>query len=284
MANEQQTNFPKVSILVPVFNVEQYLRQCLDSILEQSYKNIEIICVNDCSNDNSLAILKEYAQKDERIIIIDKRVNEGASEARKTALTQSSGEYILPIDSDDWIEPNMIEELYCCLSSGGHDMVCCGYFQEKPDGAYYDPPQVLSEDKAERIKFGIFGFGNAKVLWNKLVKREIYEKVKFSKESNGEDCYISCQNFYHSDRVGCYSLPLYHYRYSKDSLTENKSLAQKRYEERKANYGHIIEFCKEKFGEDLSLFEPELSIRMRFIEKQNPAYRRKKYGLKFQGF
>ena len=274
-ATTSQAILPKISILVPVFNAEQYLRQCLESILSQSYKNIEVICVNDCSTDNSLTILTEYAQKDRRISIIDKQANEGSSQARKTALINSTGEYILPIDSDDWLEQNMVEELYYCLTSGGYDMVCCGYFEESDNGTHFDPPQILPENKMEQIKYGIFGFGNTKVLWNKLVKREIYEKAKFSKESNGEDCYITCQNLYYSNKVGYYPLPLYHQRQSKTSLTANKLIAQQRYEDRKANYNYIIEFCIEKFGHDLSFFEPELRKRMAYIEKQNPAAKRK---------
>ena len=270
-----QANLPKISILVPVFNTEQYLRQCLESILNQSYKNIEVICVNDCSTDNSLTILTEYAKKDRRIFIIDKQVNEGSSQARRTALINSTGEYILPVDSDDWLEQNMVEELYYCLTTGGYNMVCCGYFEENDNGTHFDPPQILPENKMEQIKYGIFGFGNTKVLWNKLVKREIYEKVKFSKESNGEDCYITCQNLYYSNKVGYLPSPLYHQRQSGGSLTTNKSIAQQRYEDRKANYNHIIEFCIEKFGHDLSFFEPELRKRMAYIEKQNPAVKRK---------
>ena len=270
-----QASLPKISILVPVFNTEQYLRQCLESILSQSYINIEVICVNDCSTDNSLAILTEYAQKDRRITIIDKHENEGLPQARKTALINSTGEYILPVDSDDWLEQNMVEELYYCLTIGGYDMVCCGYFEESDNGTHFDLPQILPENKMEQIKYGIFGFGNTKVVWNKFVKREIYEKVKFSKENNGEDCYITCQNLYHSNKVGYHPSPLYHQRQSETSLTANKSIAQQRYEDRKANYEHIIEFCIEKFGHDLSFFEPELGKRMAYIEKQNPAAKRK---------
>jgi len=264
--------FPKISILVPVFNTEQYLHKCLDSILNQSYKNIEVVCVNDCSCDNSLSILTEYAKKDGRIIIIDKHINEGLPQARKTAFINSTGEYILPVDSDDWIEDNMVERLYSCLVFGEYDMICCGYYEEKHNDEYCYFPQILPENKMEKIKYGIFGFGNSKMVWNKLAKREVYEKVKFSNESNGEDCYITCQTLYHSNRVGYYPLPLYHLSYSRTSLTANKFIAQRRYEDRKANYNHIIEFCIEKFGHDLSFFEPELEKRMSNIEKQKPKY------------
>lgn len=100
-------NQPKVSIIVPVYNVEEYLVKCLDSLVNQTLKEIEIICINDGSTDNSLEILNTYAQKDSRITIIDKK-NEGVSAARNTGLNISKGEYIMFVDSDDYLElPNV---------------------------------------------------------------------------------------------------------------------------------------------------------------------------------
>jgi len=260
----------KISVLVPVYNTEKYLRQCLDSIVNQTYKNVEIICVNDASTDNSLEILDEYAKKDDRIIIVNKRVNEGLPQARKTGFEHSNGKYILPVDSDDYIEPDMLEKLHYCAVFGNYDIVCCGYFEDRENYIRPFNPQIFPENKIDRIKCGTFGFGNAKVVWNKFVKREIYEKIKFPKENNGEDCFITAQLFYHADKIGFYPLPLYHWLINENSMTNSKLLAQQRYEDRKINYEHIIEFCKEKFGDDLEIFEPELSNRMADIEKQKP--------------
>ena len=268
--NDDIFNNSLVSILVPVYNTEEYLRQCLDSIVNQTYANIEIICVNDASTDNSLLILNEYARKDNRIVVINKDKNEGLPQARFSAFSKSKGKYIIPIDSDDFIEHDMIKKLYYCAILGDYDMVCCGYFEEKNGTSSIVTPQLLPEDKVARIKFGIFGFGNTKVVWNKLVKKEIFENVKFGNESNGEDCFITCQNLYYSGGIGYYPQPLYHWRYQDKSLTVNKSLAMQRYLDRKANYEHIINFCKDKFGADLNIFEPELSRRMADIESQNP--------------
>ena len=98
-------NSPKISVIIPVYNVEKYLCECLDSIVNQTLKDIEIICVNDGSTDNSLSILQEYASKDERIKIIDKE-NQGQGYARKIGLDNATGKYILFCDSDDKYEPN----------------------------------------------------------------------------------------------------------------------------------------------------------------------------------
>ncbi len=98
---------PKISIIIPVYNVEKYLKDCMDSVVNQTYKDIEIICVNDCSADNSLDILNEYAEKDSRIIVINKPVNQGLLSARKTGVAAANGEYIIFLDSDDYIKADL---------------------------------------------------------------------------------------------------------------------------------------------------------------------------------
>ncbi len=103
MAGLPIKNQPLISVLVPVYNVEKYLRQCLDSVISQTLKDIEIICVNDGSTDSSLQILQEYVEKDNRIRIINKEKNEGLVLARKSAVLQSTGKYICFLDSDDWL-------------------------------------------------------------------------------------------------------------------------------------------------------------------------------------
>lgn len=114
-------NYPLISVIVPVYNVEQYLAECLDSICRQTYKNIEIICVNDGSPDNCAEILQNYAARDSRITVITQQ-NQGQSAARNNALLKASGEYITFIDSDDTIAPEMIEELYEHACETGADI------------------------------------------------------------------------------------------------------------------------------------------------------------------
>ena len=117
----------KISIIIPIYNAEKYLKICLDSVIEQTYENIEIICVNDGSKDNSLEILREYQKKDNRIIIIDKK-NEGVSEARNDGIKKSTGEYVTFVDADDWIEKDAIETLYNILISKNVDVVRGNYY------------------------------------------------------------------------------------------------------------------------------------------------------------
>ena len=123
-------NNPKISVIVPVYNVEKYLSECLDSIINQTLKEIEIICVNDGSKDNSLSILKEYASKDKRIKIIDKE-NEGLGYTRKVGLENANGEYILFCDSDDYYaELTAFEELYNHIEKLKVDVVIFGFIQK----------------------------------------------------------------------------------------------------------------------------------------------------------
>ena len=114
----------KVSVIVPVFNTEKYLKKCVDSILNQSLKNIEIIFIDDGSNDNSLGILEEYAKIDKRIKIISK-LNEGQGVARNIGIKSAIGEYIAFVDSDDFIQINMLEKLYSYSKNKNLDICMC---------------------------------------------------------------------------------------------------------------------------------------------------------------
>ncbi len=115
-----------ISVVVPIYNVEDYIAECLESILAQTYKDIEIICVDDCTLDNSVTIVKEYAKKDKRIRIIRHDENRGLGGARNTGIDNAKGEYICFIDSDDVIEPDMLEEMYRAISNNDVDAVVCG--------------------------------------------------------------------------------------------------------------------------------------------------------------
>lgn len=131
--NQLKTNnygFHKISILLPIYNTEHGLEKCLDSILQQTYSDFEIICVNDASIDNTKQIIGSYSQKDTRISIVDKSQNQGFSFACRDALAQAKGSYVLCIDSDDWIEPTMLEDLYLFAhQSSSYDMVYCDYYK-----------------------------------------------------------------------------------------------------------------------------------------------------------
>ena len=132
----KMTSNVKVSVIVPVYNVEKYLKDCLNSVINQTLEDIEIICVNDGSTDNSLAILEDYAKKDSRIKIINQK-NKGLSGARNTGMKHVQGEYILFLDSDDWLKEDALSELYWSHLDDNLDMLffqTVDYYEE--DGRY----------------------------------------------------------------------------------------------------------------------------------------------------
>lgn len=119
----------KVTIIIPIYNTEKYLRQCLDSVIGQTHCNLQIICVNDGSTDNSKRIIKEYSENDERIMALDK-ANGGQSSARNCALKFVEGEYVMYLDSDDWIDPDTIEIMLSEAYNENADSVMCSYVRE----------------------------------------------------------------------------------------------------------------------------------------------------------
>ena len=123
---EKMKNDIKISVIVPIYKVEKYLRRCIDSIINQTFKNIEIILVNDGSPDNCPKICEEYKNKDNRIIIINQE-NQGLSVARNSGIRIARGQYLVFIDSDDYIEEDMIEYLYEGIVKYDVDISCCGY-------------------------------------------------------------------------------------------------------------------------------------------------------------
>ena len=133
----------KVSVIVPVYNVEEYLQPCLESILNQTYGDLEILCINDCSTDNSRAILQEYQRKDSRIILLENETNGGLAYTRNAGLQRAAGEYVLFVDSDDTIASDLVERCMEVISDS--DMVCFDYQQVTAD------QQVIGRQYAYRI-------------------------------------------------------------------------------------------------------------------------------------
>jgi len=128
---------PKISVTVPIYNVEKYLRKCLDSIFSQVFTDFEVIWVNDCSPDNSATICDEYLTMDNRIKLINKPQNEGLPQARKTGFENSIGENIINIDSDDWVENTFLARLYNTAIKENVDLVSCDFFIDYPDKYEY---------------------------------------------------------------------------------------------------------------------------------------------------
>lgn len=161
----------KVSVIVPVYNVEKYLEKCLESLVTQTLSDIEIITVDDGSTDDSKKIIENYIEKYPEKIRYYYKENEGLSSARNYGIPYAHGEYIAFLDSDDYIEPTMYEEMYNVAKKENSDMVECDFIWEFPDKITYDYGTIYKGKKEALEKARV-------VAWNKLIKREIIEKEK----------------------------------------------------------------------------------------------------------
>ena len=206
---------PKVSVIIPVYNVEKYLRKCLDSIINQTLKDIEIIIVNDCSTDNSLQIIEEYKQKDDRIVFVDLKQNKGVSNARNEGIKLSTGHYIAFIDADDFLEKNYIEK----LSETEADISICSFYKEY---FFKSEKNIVVNMKTSKTKdefiCDLLSFQKAAgCVWGKLFD------AKFLKENNlffddnlklAEDAEFCLRAVYYNPKIVYVPDILYHYNFS----------------------------------------------------------------------
>ena len=170
---------PKVSIIIPVYNVENYIKECLDSVINQTLVEIEIICVNDASPDNSYVILEEYAKSDSRIRIITHEKNQGLGPARNTGVTYATSPYIAFVDSDDYIAPTMMEVLYSRIVSNDAELAWCGIAKVSETGAVIDPGQIPEGLwSASDVLRNELLFPSIQVVCNKLFCRKFIKRIK----------------------------------------------------------------------------------------------------------
>jgi len=216
---------PKVSIVVPVYNVEKYLEECLNSLINQTFTDIEIICIDDGSPDNCGAILDKYATHDKRMRIIHKR-NGGLVSARKMGINMAQGDYIVHVDSDDLIEPDMIEKLYLKAVKYNADICICGHFEETGDSTkkvfhgfdsgVYDKNRLLNDVYPRMIvKEEFFEWGIFPSLWAKMFKREFAEKYYLNLDERimlGEDAASVYPSLLNANSICIIDECLYHYR------------------------------------------------------------------------
>ena len=187
----------KVSVIIPVYNSEKYLKQCLDSVVNQTLKDIEIIIVNDGSTDNSLVIIQEYANKNKNIKVINKQ-NEGCYKARNIGLEKSHGKYIAFVDSDDYIEHNMYEKLYKKIKDTDADIVCCCYWHHLKNKLKKIANFEYSMNLLTKTNNKLIGAASVilddSIIWNKIFKRQllIEKRIKFH-----SDCYMADDSFFY---------------------------------------------------------------------------------------
>lgn len=212
-----------VSIIVAIYNIENYLGACIDSILAQTYTDIEIILVDDGSTDKSSAICDEYAKKDTRITVIHKK-NGGLSSARNAGLDEANGEYVSFIDGDDSIHKTFIEILLRMCEENQCDISMCDYLKTKSDSILLEPQKskafaVLDKKRLMDNCAGIGGeYEKYAVVWNKLYKRSLYNNIRFPEGKLHEDIYVTYRIYWLANKLCVTNLYLYYYLQRTDSL------------------------------------------------------------------
>lgn len=227
-------NQPLISVIIPVYNVEQYLSQCLGSVINQTYPNLEIICVNDASSDGSLEILNQFAENDQRVRVIGKQ-NEGVSRARNVGLQSANGEYVMFVDADDWIETDTCEKALVAMYDNEADVIMWSYVSEYgasnspktifPDNCVFERQEILN--RLHRRFIGIVGeelehpeLADAICpVWGKLYKRSLIVQsgaafIDLAEIGTYEDGMFNLETFFYANKVVYLNQCLYHYRRS----------------------------------------------------------------------
>ncbi len=213
---------PKITVIIPVYNVEKYIEKCCRSLFGQTLENMEFIFVDDCSPDNSIAVmestLRDYPQRESQVKVIRHDINRGVSTVRNTGTKAATGDYVIHCDGDDWVDPSMYEKMYAKALEKEADVVWSDfnlYYSDRCEIREQDFP----EDGADCIRAMLSSRMHGAV-WNKLVKRNLYadHDIRFPDGLNiFEDFVVSCQVFFFANTVAHIAEPLYFYNKTNES-------------------------------------------------------------------
>ncbi|MDR3046762.1 MAG: glycosyltransferase [Bacteroidales bacterium] len=213
---------PIISIIVPVYNVENYVSKCIESIINQTYRNLEIIIINDGSSDKSGEICSSYAIKDNRITLIHQE-NQGLSMARNNALDIASGEYIGFVDSDDWIALDMYYTLYNNAVEYDADISMCNFYYVNQNG---EKSSYSNESNSIKVLEGVYKIAHNirlsnNCVWNRLYKRYLFNDIRFPKGKSFEDIFVMHRLVDNANKVVLSSQCKYYYLRRENSITLN---------------------------------------------------------------
>ncbi|WP_270504404.1 glycosyltransferase family 2 protein [Eubacterium limosum] len=211
----------KISVIIPVFNVEKFLKKCVDSVVNQTYRNLEIILVDDGSTDNSSKLCDKFKKKDSRIVVIHKK-NGGLSDARNIGISKASGKYISFVDSDDFVNLDMYEILHNELVNNGADIAVCGFFEcyknKRIENGFSNKDKCILTSKEAIVNLDkIFPMA-----WNKLYKKEIFSDIKYPVGKYNEDTFIILKILMKAERIVITNKKLYYYVKRNDSIMTEK--------------------------------------------------------------
>lgn len=284
------------SIIVPCYNSEKYIERTLNSLINQTFKDIEIIVVDDGSTDESVKICKEILKNSNSKYKIISQVNQGVSEARNTGLKNSTGKYVYMIDSDDFIDSEFLKSIYSRLENDNLDMIFCGYDKVKEDESIcfsYNKSYEYFEDIRDGNRVLKMVFNNKVHLWtgSTVYRKEMLSKFKIKYHrrcSNGEDQEFWMKALLHSERVGCINKILAHYLQRDNSITHNPSLKRfsvlgsvlrlKKYIELNGMNEEFLRYLKfNKFQKEFICNLTEIARESKTIDKIEPIISNKKF-------
>lgn len=257
-----------ISIIVPIYNVEKYLKECIESIINQTYKNIEIILVDDGSPDNCGKICDEYSQKDKRIIVLHKE-NGGLSDARNKGIDIAKGDYLTFVDSDDFVNIDYIEKLYNSIKFNNTKLAQCGISKVNENNEIieklnYDENYIKTSHEILNELYGKHLIENV-VVWNKMYAKELFENIRFPVGKIHEDEFTTYKIFYSVDRISLLSDCLYNYRQT------NESIIGKKFNKKRLNLLEALEERMDSFKNrnEIDLYEKTLKF---YIEQLRLYY------------
>lgn len=247
-----------ISVIIPVYNCEKYLKECIDSVLAQSFENFELILINDGSKDSSLAICNSYAQMDLRVRVID-QANHGAAMTRKKGVDISKGEYITFIDSDDYIEKDYLKTLYTNLIESKADFICCNSIDIglKIQSNNCIQQSSLVSDTNQLLRDYFNGMRYAYCIWGKLFNKELFYNIVFPNLKYAEDTCVILSLFMKTNAIFLLNYSGYYYRCQENGVTLSiNKLKQKQDLLYRANL--IYDICKNRTEELYQRAQSEL--------------------------
>lgn len=213
-----------ISIIVPIYNSDRYLRQCLESIQNQTFQDFEVILINDGSSDNSQSICEEFTANDDRFKLINQE-NKGIAETRNIGIQNCKRPYLTFVDSDDWLELDMLELLYSNSIKENADIACCGYYIDKPNKSIPVWHQGNKEiwEKKEALSKLLINKEMKDYPWAKLYKKDLFDGITFPHGKYFEDIFVMYKIFLKSNKVIKINQSKSHYREHNSSITSDKT-------------------------------------------------------------
>lgn len=244
---------PKVSVIIPVYNVENYIERCARSLFEQTLDDIEFIFINDCTPDNSIRILEkvleDYGHRKNQVKILNFNINQGAAKVREIGMKEATGDFIIHCDSDDWVDKDAYKILYEKAVESNSDMVICDWYETDGKKHTHFKQDISTTDKYALLGGLIKRYISAS-LWNRLIRRTVIESscIYYPTNHMMEDVALSIQITFYCKSIIYINIPLYFYFSNSNSICKknDEETSLKRYNQSCRNVDIVLNFLEEK--------------------------------------